>query len=240
MACKAKGYLNLDYELEILNFETINSLPTEIGSLFLDPKYRKKHFGRLLSYCRFFFIANFPSFFSTTIMAQLRGISDKTGCPFWNAVGNKFFGVSFDEADHLRVYHPLSIAELFPRSPIYPAMLPKKAQNVIRKPHKHTVPARLLLEKEGFQLSSYCDIFDAGPHMYASRDSIHTVKHSKCATLRIHPINKLDDYLISNTKKAFRATVAPLQILGDEIVLDSQTAALLDAHEGDTLRYQPL
>ncbi|MCP5470183.1 MAG: arginine N-succinyltransferase [Chlamydiales bacterium] len=234
-------HLNLKYELEILDFQTINSLPTEIGSLFLERTHRKKHFGRLLSYARFLLMANFPTHFSTVILAQLRGVNTNGHSPFWDAVGNKFFGVTFDQAEHLRADHPDIVAELFPRSRIYPAMLPKKAQDVIRVPHKNTVPARLLLEKEGFQISPYCDIFDAGPHMYAARDSIKAVKDSKVKKLRIQPlINKLDNCLVANTHLDFRATIAPVQVLDDEIMLQKEIATLLEVEEGESVRYLEL
>ena len=233
-------YLSLEYEMEILNFQTINSLPTEIGTLFLESQYRKRHYGRLLSYCRFLFMGAFSERFATVILAQLRGVSDKKGSPFWDAVGSKFYNISYDEADFLRVNHPNAIVELFPRSPIYPAMLPKRAQKVIGVPHRNTVPARLLLEKEGFTMSPYCDIFDAGPHLYAARDSIHAISDAKTGRLRIQKINKLSDHMISNDSIDFRATIAPIQEIGDEVILNQQTANLLNAKEGDTLRYLAL
>lgn len=231
------SYLQLEYELEILNFQCIKNLPTEVGSLFLEKAYRKRHFGRLLSYCRFLFIVNFPNRFSNLLLAQLRGVNVNQRSPFWDAVGNKFFGISFQEAELLRSDHPDAIAEIFPRSPIYPTMLPQKAQEVIRTAHKNTIPARMLLEKEGFQISPYLDIFDAGPHMYAARDSIHSAQYSKLGRVCIRPVNTLQSTLIANTTVDFRAVMAPAQIKGEEIRLAQETAALLNAKEGDTLRY---
>lgn len=233
-------YLSLEYEMQILNFETIKSLPTEIGTLYLESRYRKRHLGRLLSYSRFLFMHAFPDRFAKVILAQLRGVSDKNGSPFWDAVGSKFYGITFEEADTLRVNHPEAITELFPRSAIYPAMLPKRAQKVIRVPHRHTVPARLLLEKEGFSISPHCDIFDGGPHLYAARDSIKAIQEAKTGRLRIQKLNKLEDYLICNDKLDFRATIAPIQELGNEVVISKQTATLLNAKEGDNLRYLAL
>lgn len=233
-------YLSLEYELQMLHFENIKSLPTELSSLFLEARYRKRHLGRLLSYSRFLFMQLFPQRFGKTILAQLRGVSDKKGCPFWDAVGSKFYNISFDEADTLRVNHPQSIIELFPKSPIYPAMLPKRAQKVIRVPHKSTVPARLLLEKEGFTMSTHCDIFDAGPHFYAARDSIKAIQKTKKTSVHIQKVEQLGDYLISNEKIDFRATVAPLQRLNGAVAISKETAALLDVKEGDNIRYLEL
>lgn len=233
-------FLHLEYEMQVLHFQTIKSLPTEIGSLFLEPAYRKRHFGRLLSYCRFMFMATFRERFSKVILAQLRGVSEKNSCPFWDAVGSKFYGLPFEEADFLRVNHPHAITELFPRSPIYPAMLPKKAQKAIRVPHKNTVPARILLEKEGFSISPYCDLFDAGPHFYAARDAIRAVKESQLKPARIQKIDKLEDYLICNDRLDFRATIAPALELNGELAINQQTASLLGIREGDNLRYLTL
>ncbi|MCH9610504.1 MAG: Arginine N-succinyltransferase [Chlamydiales bacterium] len=233
-------YLSLEYEMQILDFQTIKSLPTEVGTLFLESRFRKRHLGRLLSYCRFLFMSVFPSRFSKVILAQLRGVSDKKGSPFWDAVGSKFYGINFDEADFLRVNHPNAITELFPRSPIYPAMLPKRAQKVIRTPHRNTVPARLLLEKEGFSISPYCDIFDAGPHLYAARDSIKAIEQSREAIVRIGKLNKLEEFLICNLNLDFRATVASIQEMGEEVVISKETAARLKIKEGDKVRYLAL
>ena len=47
--------------------------PTEIGSLFLSPKYRSQGIGRLLSLSRFLFIHSFKDLFTNTIIAELRG-----------------------------------------------------------------------------------------------------------------------------------------------------------------------
>ena len=47
--------------------------PTEIGSLFLSPRYRNQNIGRLLSLSRFLFIRCFKKQFTNVIIAELRG-----------------------------------------------------------------------------------------------------------------------------------------------------------------------
>ena len=49
--------------------------------------------------------------------------------PFWDALGGRFFGMTFPEADEFNAVHGTQfIADLFPKTPIYVSMLPESAQ----------------------------------------------------------------------------------------------------------------
>ncbi|MCE1839814.1 arginine N-succinyltransferase, partial [Enterobacter hormaechei] len=105
-----------------------------------------------LSRSRFLFISAFRHLFSKTIFAEMRGVANSQGeSPFWNALGQHFFNVPFSEADYLTVTGSKTfIAELMPYHPIYVPLLPEEARQAIGQVHKNTLPARIILEKEGF------------------------------------------------------------------------------------------
>ncbi len=115
-------------------------------------------------------------------MVELRGWLDGVSSPFWDAVGRKFFDTEFLAADlHSATHGNQFIADLMPRLPIYTALLPEAAQAVIGRPHREAVPARTMLEAEGFIYDGYVDIFDAGPTLRARTDHIRSISGSRAA-----------------------------------------------------------
>ena len=160
---KESWCLDKEISIDLLKLHRLYNGPSEIGTLFLDPDYRIKGLGRLLSLSRFAYISRFPHRFKSTIIAEMRGVSDDHGSPFWKHVGSHFFDLSFMEADRLSSENKQFIAELIPKYPIYINLLHADARAVIGQVHKNTVPALQLLLKEGFRVTSFVDIFDAGP-----------------------------------------------------------------------------
>lgn len=152
----------------------------ELCSLFLHPDYRTGHNGKLLSKCRFLFIAQFPHLFGEKLIAELRGFQRPDGSsPFWDNLGRHFFKMDFSRADDLSSLGKKSfIAELMPRHPLYIAYLPEEAQQVIGAVHTATRPARHLLEQEGMCYEGFVDIFDAGPVLQARIKDVRAVRQS--------------------------------------------------------------
>jgi arginine N-succinyltransferase len=150
---------------------------SEVGGLFLHPQERAGGLGMLLARSRYLFIKQHRPRFGDTVLAELRGVMDQSGnSPFWDALGGRFFGMSFPEADEFNAVHGTQfIADLFPKTPIYIAMLPDSARAVIGQPHPTGRAALKMLENEGFVWDSYVDIFDGGPTVTARTDRIKTV-----------------------------------------------------------------
>ena len=181
---------------------------SEICTLFLREAYRNGLAGRLLSKIRFLFMAQHPQRFSSTVIAEMRGVSDEQGnSPFWQWLQKHFFEIDFATAVHLvGVGEKHFIAELMPKYPVYVNLLSQKAQAVIAKPHKHTVPALRLLQKEGFQNKGYVDLFDAGPTVEAKLSEINSVKNSTLAKVKVGKVGHAHGMMLCNTKiKDFRA-----------------------------------
>ena len=220
--------------------------PTEIGTLFLDPQYRRSGNGRLLSLSRFLFMAQYRSCFENTVMVEIRGIIDKEGhSPFWEAVGKHFFDIEFGKADLMVMKDKSFIEDLMPEHPIYIPLLPKEAQEVIGKVHPDTQPAVHLLENEGFVFNNEIDIFEAGPTLTAKVNHIRTVKESQEARLiRIDPALKDEEnFLIAKVDKFndFRVTLGDIKILSKtQVELSTDVAERLKAKSGSKIRFAPL
>lgn len=222
-------YLSLSFEHEG---------QSEICTLYLTPEYRRNGNGLLLSLARFLFMFDYPERFTTDIIAELRGVSDENGhSPFWNAVGQHFFHMSFTAADQLTLLSNKEfIADLMPRHPIYLNLLNAEAKAAIGKPHPSSLPAMNILLHEGFFYDETVDIFDAGPTLRASREKIRTIINSKKMLLCI--VDELpysQRVLLSNTKLDFRATldVASLDLNQQTCYLTSETAFKLNLINGD-------
>jgi arginine N-succinyltransferase len=154
---------------------------SEVGGLFLHPQERAGGLGMLLARSRYLFIKQHRPRFGDMVLAELRGVMDQAGhSPFWDAIGGRFFGMTFPEADEFNAVHGTQfIADLFPKTPIYIAMLPESARSVIGQPHPTGRAALKMLENEGFDWDSYVDIFDGGPTVTARTDKIKTVMEAE-------------------------------------------------------------
>jgi arginine N-succinyltransferase len=231
-------------EVPVLTLTAEHDGPCEIGSLFLHPDYRGGGNGRFLQLVRFLFIAERPEIFESTVVSEIRGVIDEQNrSPFWNALGQHFFGIDYVAADRLSVINKKFIAELMPKHPIYIPLLPKCAQEVIGKPHSESVRAVKNLEEEGFTFSGMVDIFDAGPVMSAARDEIRAIKKSRQAAIAGIADGKIDgaDFMISTTRGEFRACKSPLDLNHPEGVrISGESAAALKIHVGDTIRFVEL
>ena len=154
---------------------------TEVGTLLLLPEYAGKGLGKYLAKCRYLLIKTFIILFREPVFAELRGWTEEGDeSPFWNSVGRKFMdNMDFAKADYLSaVTDKQFIADLFPKHPIYEALLPAKARNCINKANSKGQAALNMLYKEGFQDEGYVDIFDAGATVTAKFDHLQTIRDS--------------------------------------------------------------
>lgn len=217
---------------------------TEVCTLYLDPEYRQENNGALLSRCRFLFIAQFRERFATKIIAEMRGVSDAQGqSPFWEGLGKHFFSMPFSEADYLTgIGNKVFIAELMPKHSIYIHLLPEAARQVIGQVHDNTVPARKMLESEGFRYEEYIDIFDGGPTLACKTKDIRLIRKSHyaevySATNQPHG----SAYLISNTsRQRFRCAVVYATPSEGKIPLSAELAQQLQVGAGNRVRIVPL
>jgi arginine N-succinyltransferase len=174
---------------------------TELCSLFLDQAFRQGKNGVLLAKCRLLFIAEFAARFSAKVIAELRGRLDADGrSPFWEGLGRHFFAMEYSTADYLTGIGQKSfIAELMPKHPVYVNLLPTEAREAIGAVHTDTLPARTMLEQEGFRYEGYVDIFDAGPTLECFRDNIYAVRQSQVMPVTLGEEDPVPDSLTDDT-----------------------------------------
>ncbi len=233
-ASAALGASNRIHTLHLCHDLTGHTLLT---SFYIEPALEQHALApHLLSRARLLFIAEFADRFSDRIAAESPGLADDVGrCPFWDAVGRRFFGMDYVAAERLTgARNKAFIAELLPQSPIYVPLLPEQAQWAIGQLHPVAeLPFSILLD-EGFDTETYVDIFDGGPTVDARVAMLKTVARSRRVVA--------DDaglaagwHLVCNTQGGdFRATVVP----GGRLTLAARE--LLKTAPGDTLRVAAL
>lgn len=233
--------LNIYNTIDTLSLCNDYTGSTELCTLFLSKNYRQNKNGALLSRSRFLFMAEHPKRFSTTVIAEMRGISDENGrSPFWAWLEEHFFSIDFPTADYLTgIGKKVFIAELMPKYPIYVNLLSEQAQKVIGQVHKKTEPALKLLEKEGFTARGYVDIFDAGPTVEANINSIKTVVKSQLYQVTIQALTTTNYLFICNQEvENFRATYTAAAINQEQqiITINEEAAHALNVQENSWVR----
>lgn len=228
-------------EIRVLKPINFHNGPSEIGSLYLDPYFRKEGLGRLLSLSRFLFASCFPERFDDVIIAEMRGDIDKSNTsPFWEGFGRNFLDMEFIDLMQLLEKGKSFIPRILPDFPVYITLLPKKTQETIGKVHDNTKPALNMLVQEGFTRSNYIDIFDAGPMITARREEIRTTKVSKLA--KVHEMTtqsvSSDLFIICNNRLDFRACYGNLIMTSEyNAILPAYVTEGLNLKEGDIFRY---
>ncbi len=221
---------------ELLSLTTDLEGCSEVGGLFLHPGERAGGLGLLLARSRYLFIAMHRARFADRVLAELRGIIDERGgSPFWDAVGGKFFGMSFQEADEFNAIHGNQfIADLMPKHPVYTAMLGEDARKVLGLPHPGGRAAMRMLEYEGFAYENYLDIFDGGPTLTARTDAVTSIANAVMRPVTDVALAKGERVLTASGRLAdFRCCYGALARVTDGVAIDPQAAELLRVREND-------
>lgn len=199
--------------------------------------------SQLISRARLLFIAAQRRRFSSRLVAEMVGCTDEQGhSPFWDALGQHFFGMSYDQAEALgastdRTY----LAELLPHYPIYVSLLSEQAQGVIGQVHAGAKRPYDILLNEGFESERYIDVYDAGPTLEANTAQVRSVADSHVVPLRITSQASLPHapaWLVSNQRLAgYRAVIIRSNWLaGRPLAVTTAQAAALQLNEGDHVR----
>jgi len=187
-------------------------------------------------------VADQPERFSEHLIAPLPGMVDQDGrSPFWDAVGSKFFGVPFAQADQLALGKDRTfLAELMPHHPIYVPLLPESAQQALGQTRDVFMSAYSLLLDEGFEAERYVDIFDGGPIFYANRKLLALTRSSRILPLTLHENARPESLrcLISNLEPAnYRVlNTTAYRHPDDQLGISAQAARLLELNDHDEVR----
>ncbi|MDD9890055.1 MAG: arginine N-succinyltransferase [Gammaproteobacteria bacterium] len=237
--------LDIRVTSNLLNLVNDFTGETELISLFLMPDYRRNGIGQFLSRCRYLFMSDFPERFSDIVFAEIRGwLNESEKSPFWEHLGKKFFNLPFARADFISAVNGSQfISDLMPRFPVYLELLPEEAVEVIGKAHEDSVPAKKLLEREGFSYLGTVDIFDAGPVMECERANIESIKNARTLTIQslvkeVEESATSSRHIVSNRQLPdYKLIMAPIkQLADDEVVISEKDAELLGVNVGSQVQ----
>lgn len=211
-------------------------------SFHIDPEYATTLAPQLLSRARLLFIAQHADRFSDRIAAESAGLADDAGrCPFWDAVGRRFFGMDYPTVERLTGGRSKAfIADLMPPSPIYVPILPEEAQWAIGQLHPIAELPFSILMDEGFDADTYVDIFDAGPTAQERLAMLKTPSRSRLCRVTAGASASDPLHLVITTgRTTARAMLLPARISGAAIGLDLRAIQTLNLEEGATVRAAP-
>jgi len=160
--------------------------PTEIGGLILLPEYRRttEALGKTLSYVRFLFIRMHRAWFRGEVLSELLPPLESDGTSrLWEALGRKFTGLTYQEADLLSKDNKEFIHALFPDDPIHTELLPDDVRAIIGQVGPDTKAVERMLRRIGFSYAEQIDPFDGGPHFAARTDDITLVRDARETTI---------------------------------------------------------
>ncbi len=212
-----------------------------LTSFYIDPAFADGDLPQLLSRARLLFIAEHRQRFADKLAAENPGVCDADGhSPFWDAVGQRFFGMAYPQAEKLSGGRSKTfIAELMPQYPIYVPLLPDEAKLAIGQLHPDgELPFSILMD-EGFEADNYIDIFDGGPTVEARVETLRSVRRQRRLPVQSRAgedgVEQVS--IITNTKtENFRATLARVRVTPTGVRLSRETAAALDVVEQDAVR----
>jgi arginine N-succinyltransferase len=227
--------------------------PTEIGGLVVDPQYRGQGTGKQLSYVRFLYVAMHRARFRDRILVELLPRLEEDGrSPLWEALGRKFTGLSYQEADKLSRENKEFIQQLFPPGEIYATLFTQKIQDAIGEVGPDSVGARSMLTKIGFRYDERIDPFDGGPHFSAPTELIEPIRRFRRAKLAAQRLpagaeaspGDVEDRLVSiersQGRNRFRAVRALCAFRDAEVRLTDEAVDALEASDADRLHTIPL
>ncbi len=156
--------------------------PTEIGGLILLPEYRRtsEALGKTLSYVRFLFIRMHRSWFRDRVLSELLPPLEADGTSrLWEALGRKFTGLTYQEADLMSKDNKEFIHALFPDDPIHTELLPDDVRAIIGQVGPETKAVEAMLRRIGFTYADQIDPFDGGPHFVAATNDIALIHDAR-------------------------------------------------------------
>lgn len=223
--------LGIGFIHQVLRFQLDTDGPTEIGGLLVDKTYRRRpeRLGKQISLSRFVFMGLHPDKVEKRVLCELTPpLTEEGRSEFWEALGRRFTGLPYQEADLLSQTNKEFIESLFPEEDIYLSLLDSKARLVLGRVGEATKPAQHLLESIGFSYLDEVDPFDGGPHYGADTKDILPIKQGQ--RLRIAEMKDASfkvQGLVGVGEEDFRTTLTSYEIRDGAIAIPSKARDLL-------------
>ncbi|KYG66844.1 arginine N-succinyltransferase [Bdellovibrio bacteriovorus] len=235
--------LGIGFIHQVLRFQLDFDGPTEIGGLLVDKAYRRRpeKLGKQISLSRFLYMGLYPEKFESRVLCELTPpLTDEGRSEFWEALGRRFTGLPYQEADLLSQSHKEFIESLFPQNDIYLALLDAKARLVLGRVGEATKPAQHLLESIGFTYLDEVDPFDGGPHYGANTADILPIKHGRrLKVAEFKDPSYKEQGLIATTGDEFMVSLGSADIRGGEVSIAPKVRQLLGVETGDEVFISP-
>lgn len=229
--------LGIGFIHKVLRFQLDSDGPSEIGGLLVDKMYRRRpeKLGKQISLSRFLYMGLFPEKFEDRVLCELTPpLSEDGRSEFWEALGRRFTGLPYQEADLISQGNKEFIRSLFPEDDIYMALLDAKARLVLGRVGEQTKPAQHLLESIGFKYLEEVDPFDGGPHFSCAFEDILPIKlgqRFKAADLP-NPTFQEQGLLGFMGEDGFRAGLVTFDRRGEEVCLSNKSQQTLGIESG--------
>ncbi len=237
--------LGVGFIHQILRLNTNIDGPTEVGGLVVDRAYRRRpeKVGRMISLSRFIYIGMEPKRFAEELHSEMAPpLSEEGRSEFWEALGRRFTGMPYTEADQISSQNNGFIQSLFPEEDIYLALLDSKARLVLGRVAEETQAALHLLNRIGFKYKDEVDPFDGGPHLGCKTQECTLIKN-----LRSYKLKKLKSGQFEHSglfglsrDGSYVGSASSYRIEGHEIVLPEKTWVLMNMSEGEEIFLSPL
>lgn len=236
--------LGVGFIHQILRMRINEDGPTELGGLVVDRAYRSRpeKIGRLASLGRFLYIGMFPEQFEEELYAQMAPpLTEEGRSEFWEALGRRFTGMPYQEADLLSQQNKEFIRSLFPEEDIYLCLLDSKARLVLGRVGPETLPALHLLESIGFTSTNEVDPFDGGPHIGCKAKNVTLIKNGRhLKVAKPKPASFVESGFIGFMREQeFFGGNSAYAIEGDEIILPDKTMRTLALNPGEQIYFTP-
>ncbi len=245
---KYHGALDRHFQHTVLHLGFSYQGPTELGGLVVTPMRRAapERYGLLISYVRFLFIATHRELFQNELLAELLPPLEADGTSYlWEALGRRFTGMSYREADLLSSVDKSFIRDLFPSGGIYASLLSAEAQNVIGKVGAQTKGVEKMLRRIGFRYAERIDPFDGGPHFIAAADDVTLIQNARRVRIgRAAGVRPAARALLARDLSEppyFRAVPCDVQTLDEtHVAVSSEVQAQLGLADHDLAYVLPL
>lgn len=235
--------LGIGFIHQVLRFQTDTDGPTEVGGLLVDKTYRRRpeKLGKQISLARFLYMAVHPERFEERVLCELTPpLTEEGRSEFWEALGRRFTGLPYQEADLLSQSHKEFIESLFPAEDIYLSLLDSKARLVLGRVGEATKPAQHLLESIGFEYLEEVDPFDGGPHYGVKLRDILPIKLGRRLRVAEFPDASFkEQFLVGTTDDDFRGSLSSADIRDDKVALPAKTRAILGIELNDEVFLSP-
>lgn len=237
--------LGVGFIHQILRLSTNTNGPTEVGGLVVDRGYRRRpeKVGRMISLSRFLYIGLEPHRFESELHSEMAPpLTEEGRSEFWEALGRRFTGMPYQEADQISSQNNGFIQSLFPEEDIYLALLDSKARLVLGRVAEETQAALHLLNRIGFRYKDEVDPFDGGPHLGCPTQECTIVKNLKTMKLKKSKSGQFDQSGLVGLIRDGRylGSASSYRIEGDEISVPEKTWLLLNLEEGEQLSLSPV